>query len=37
MKEDVVNFLDDILMTWIVDGVDDDLECDAVEYDNVEC
>jgi hypothetical protein len=37
MEEDVVNFLDHMLMTWIVNGVDDDLECDAVEYDNVEC
>lgn len=36
-KEDVANFLNDMLMTWVVGGVDDDLECDAVEHDDLEC
>ena len=37
MKEDIVTFLNDMLMTWIVEGVDGDLECDVVEYDDAEC
>lgn len=36
MKEDIANFLNDMLMTWMVNGVDDDLECDTVEYDDLE-
>ena len=35
MKDDVENFLHDMLITWVVDGVDDDLECDSVEYDDM--
>ncbi|MEW6685574.1 MAG: hypothetical protein AB1393_05140 [Candidatus Edwardsbacteria bacterium] len=31
MKDHIEEFLTEMLMTWVVDGVDDDLECDAVE------
>lgn len=34
MKEHIEEFLLEMLMTWVADGVDDDLECDAVEYEN---
>jgi hypothetical protein len=36
-KEDVVMFLQDVLLTWTAEGVDDDLDCYAVEYDDLEC
>ena len=34
MREPIEHFLAEMLMTWVVDGVDDDLECDAIEYEN---
>lgn len=32
MKDAVEDFLHRTLITWVVDGVDNDLECDEVEY-----
>jgi len=36
MQEDIADFLSEMLMTWVVDGVDDDLECDDVIYNDSE-
>lgn len=36
MKENIEEFLYNMLITWVVDGIDDDLECDAVEYDELD-
>ena len=32
MELDIADFLLDMLRAWIVDGVDDDLECDDIIY-----
>ena len=32
MKEHIEEFLTEMLMTWVVDGVDDELDCDAIEH-----
>jgi len=37
MQEDIADFLSNMLMTWVIDGVDDDLECDDVIYNDSEC
>lgn len=34
MRDSIEEFLFNMLIEWAVDGVDDDLECDAVEYDD---
>lgn len=36
MKDDLEEFLANILMEWVVEGVDDDLECAFIEYENAE-
>ena len=33
MQEDIAYFLSQMLMTWLIEGVDDDLECEDVIYD----
>jgi hypothetical protein len=32
MQEDIVDFLSEMLITWVVEGVDDDLDCEDVLY-----
>lgn len=36
MKDGIEEFLSNMLTEWIVEGVDDDLECDAIEYDDAD-
>jgi len=37
MEDDIAEFLLAMLSTWVVGGVDDDLECDDVIYADSEC
>jgi hypothetical protein len=32
MQEDIADFVTEMLITWVVEGWDDDLECDDVLY-----
>jgi hypothetical protein len=34
MKKHIEDFLAEMLMTWVTDGVDDELECDTIEYED---